>query len=33
MHGIWGSKYIPEIKDGDILFIEDSLKDSPSEKI
>ena len=26
--GIWGSKYMPEIKDGDILFIEDSLKDS-----
>ncbi|MGK0465966.1 S66 family peptidase [Clostridium sp.] len=28
MQGIWGSKYMPEIKDGDILFIEDSLKDS-----
>jgi muramoyltetrapeptide carboxypeptidase len=28
MHGIWGSNYMPEIKDGDILFIEDSLKDS-----
>lgn len=28
MEGIWGSKYMPEIKDGDILFIEDSLKDS-----
>ena len=25
--GIWGSPYMPEIKDGDILFIEDSLKD------
>ena len=25
--GIWGSKYMPEIKDGDILFIEDSLID------
>lgn len=28
MQGIWGSKYMPEIKYGDILFIEDSLKDS-----
>lgn len=28
MGGIWGSKYMPEINDGDILFIEDSLKDS-----
>ncbi len=28
MQGIWGSKYMPEIKDGDILFIEDSLKDA-----
>ena len=28
MQGIWGSKYMPEINDGDILFIEDSLKDS-----
>jgi len=28
MQGIWGSKYMPEIKDGDIIFIEDSLKDS-----
>lgn len=28
MEGIWGSKYMPEINDGDILFIEDSLKDS-----
>lgn len=27
MQGIWGSKYMPEIKEGDILFIEDSLKD------
>ncbi|NLZ47967.1 MAG: LD-carboxypeptidase [Clostridiales bacterium] len=26
MAGIWGSKYMPEIKEGDILFIEDSLK-------
>lgn len=26
MEGIWGSKYMPEIKEGDILFIEDSLK-------
>ena len=25
--GIWGSEYIPEIKQGDILLIEDSLKD------
>ncbi len=25
--GLWGSKYMPEIKNGDILFIEDSLKD------
>lgn len=25
--GIWGSEYMPEIKQGDILFIEDSLKD------
>lgn len=28
MQGIWGSEYMPEIKDGDILFIEDSLKDA-----
>jgi muramoyltetrapeptide carboxypeptidase LdcA involved in peptidoglycan recycling len=28
MQGIWVSKYMPEIKDGDILFIEDSLKDA-----
>lgn len=27
MMGIWGTEYIPEIKKGDILFIEDSLKD------
>ncbi|WP_291576347.1 S66 family peptidase [Clostridium sp. UBA4548] len=27
MQGIWGSKYMPEIMDGDILFIEDCLKD------
>ncbi len=27
IQGIWGSKYMPEIKDGDILFIEDCLKD------
>ncbi|GLC32619.1 S66 family peptidase [Clostridium omnivorum] len=28
IQGIWGSKYMPEIKDGDILFIEDALKDA-----
>lgn len=28
MMGIWGSPYMPEIKEGDILFIEDSLKDA-----
>lgn len=28
MQGIWGSEYMPEIKRGDILFIEDSLKDA-----
>ncbi|GAA0179587.1 hypothetical protein SH2C18_24280 [Clostridium sediminicola] len=28
MQGIWGSEYMPEIKKGDILFIEDSLKDA-----
>lgn len=28
MGGIWGSKYMPVIKEGDILFIEDSLIDS-----
>lgn len=27
IQGIWGSKYMPEIKNGDILFIEDCLKD------
>lgn len=27
IQGIWGSEYMPEIKEGDILFIEDSLKD------
>lgn len=27
MQGIWGSEYMPEIKKGDILFIEDALKD------
>lgn len=27
MSGIWGTEYMPEIKEGDILFIEDSLKD------
>ncbi|MCK8058228.1 MULTISPECIES: S66 peptidase family protein [unclassified Fusibacter] len=26
--GIWGSEYMPEIRVGDILFIEDSLKDA-----
>lgn len=26
IQGIWGSEYMPEIKNGDILFIEDSLK-------
>lgn len=28
IQGIWGSKYMPEIKKGDILFVEDSLKDA-----
>lgn len=28
MQGVWGSEYMPEIKEGDILFIEDSLKDA-----
>jgi muramoyltetrapeptide carboxypeptidase len=28
MQGIWGSEYMPQIKDGDILFIEDALKDA-----
>lgn len=27
IQGIWGSEYMPEIKEGDILFLEDSLKD------
>lgn len=27
IQGIWGSKYMPEIRNGDILFIEDSLID------
>lgn len=27
MQGIWGSEYMPEIKEGDILFIEDACKD------
>lgn len=27
MGGIWGSPYMPEVRRGDILFIEDSLKD------
>jgi muramoyltetrapeptide carboxypeptidase LdcA involved in peptidoglycan recycling len=26
--GIWGSQYMPEILEGDILFVEDSLKDA-----
>jgi len=28
MSGIWGSQYMPEIVEGDILFIEDSLKNA-----
>ncbi|GMQ63563.1 S66 family peptidase [Vallitalea maricola] len=28
MTGIWGSQYMPKILEGDILFIEDSLKDA-----
>lgn len=28
IQGIWGSKYMPEIRYGDILFIEDTLKDA-----
>jgi len=28
MQGIWGTPYMPEIREGDILFIEDSLKDA-----
>ena len=28
MQGFWGSEYMPEIREGDILFIEDSMKDA-----
>ena len=28
MQGVWGTKYMPEIREGDILLIEDSLKDA-----
>lgn len=28
MQGIWGTEYMPQINSGDILFIEDSLKDA-----
>jgi muramoyltetrapeptide carboxypeptidase len=28
IQGVWGSKYMPIIKDGDILFIEDAIKDA-----
>ncbi|HDX9589354.1 TPA: LD-carboxypeptidase [Bacillus pseudomycoides] len=28
LSGIWGSEYMPEIKEGDILFIEDTSKDA-----
>lgn len=28
IQGLWGSPYMPEINEGDILFIEDSLKDA-----
>lgn len=28
LQGIWGSEYMPTINSGDILFIEDSLKDA-----
>lgn len=28
MQGIWGTEYMPEIRRGDVLFIEDSLKDA-----
>ena len=28
MEGFWGTGYMPEIKKGDILFLEDSLKDA-----
>jgi muramoyltetrapeptide carboxypeptidase LdcA involved in peptidoglycan recycling len=27
MQGFWGTEYMPEIKEGDILFIEDAMKD------
>lgn len=30
MEGFFGTEYIPEIQKGDILFIEDSLKDAPT---
>ena len=30
MQGIWGTEYMPEIKEGDILLIEDSLKTAPT---
>ncbi len=29
---IWGSKYMPPIREGDILFIEDSMKDAASQE-
>lgn len=28
MQGVWGTEYMPRIREGDILFIEDSLKDA-----
>lgn len=28
MSGIWGSRYMPEILEGDVLLLEDSLKDA-----
>ena len=28
MEGFWGTEYMPQIREGDILFIEDSLKDA-----
>lgn len=28
MQGIWGTPYMPEIQEGDLLFLEDSLKDA-----
>lgn len=28
MEGFWGTEYMPEIRNGDILFLEDSLKDA-----